>query len=153
MESHHFTTLATRLDGELHTGSLMRGIYATDASAYQETPQAVAIPQSEADLVKIIRFASEHKIGIIPRTAGTSLAGQVVGNGIIVDVSKHFTDILEINPEQNFVRVQPTPASSGPKPPPKTAPCSAVCSATIPVAQTPSATAASATMSSKSPPS
>ncbi|MFT6178083.1 MAG: FAD/FMN-containing dehydrogenase/Fe-S oxidoreductase [Akkermansiaceae bacterium] len=107
MESHHFTTLATRLDGELHTGSLMRGIYATDASAYQETPQAVAIPQSEADLVKIIRFASEHKIGIIPRTAGTSLAGQVVGNGIIVDVSKHFTDILEINPEQNFVRVQP----------------------------------------------
>lgn len=102
-----FSALAARLDGELHTDSLMRGIYATDASAYQETPQAVAIPHSEADLVEIIRFASEHKVGIIPRTAGTSLAGQVVGNGIIVDVSKHFTDILEINPEENFVRVQP----------------------------------------------
>jgi len=107
MELSYFTDLATRLDGELHTDSLMRGIYATDASAYQETPQAVAIPESEADLIELIRFASEHQIGIIPRTAGTSLAGQVVGNGVIVDVSKHFTAILEINPEENFVRVQP----------------------------------------------
>lgn len=107
MDSVPFTDLATRLDGELHTDSLMRGIYATDASAYQETPQAVAIPKSEADLIELIRFASQHKIGIIPRTAGTSLAGQVVGNGIIVDVSKHFTEILEINAAENSVRVQP----------------------------------------------
>ncbi|MEN8775357.1 MAG: FAD-linked oxidase C-terminal domain-containing protein [Akkermansiaceae bacterium] len=102
-----FSKLASLLDGELHTDDLIRGIYATDASAYQETPQAVAIPKSEADLVKIVRFAADQKIGIIPRAAGTSLAGQVVGKGIIVDVSKHFTKILEINSTEGWVRVQP----------------------------------------------
>jgi FAD/FMN-containing dehydrogenase/Fe-S oxidoreductase len=99
--------LASSLKGELHTDDLMRGIYATDASAYQEKPKAVAIPKTESDLIKLVRFAADRKIGLIPRTAGTSLAGQVVGNGIIVDVSKHFTGILEINSEEGWVRVQP----------------------------------------------
>ena len=96
--------LGRRLDGELHTGDLMRSIYATDASAYQETPSAVAIPRSERDLCELIRFARREKIGLIPRTAGTSLAGQVVGNGIVVDVSRHFTKILEINAEHPLLQ-------------------------------------------------
>ena len=106
-DTPRFSELESLLEGDLHTDSLIRGIYATDASAYQETPQAVAIPKTEADLVRLVRFAADQKIGIIPRTAGTSLAGQVVGKGIIVDVSKHFTDILEINSEESWVRVQP----------------------------------------------
>ena len=85
----------------------MRRIYATDASAYQEMPLAVALPENEADLVALIRFANKHGVGLIPRTAGTSLAGQVVGSGIIVDVSKHFTEILEINESEGWVRCQP----------------------------------------------
>ena len=101
------TKLGSVLEGELHTGRLMRTLYATDGSAYQEMPIAVAIPQSESDLVELIRLANEHRIGLIPRTAGTSLAGQVVGNGIVVDVSRHFTDILEINASEKWVRVQP----------------------------------------------
>ncbi|TRX56304.1 FAD-binding protein [Fulvivirga sp. M361] len=85
----------------------MRRLYATDASAYRELPDAVAIPKSVDDLKLLITFANEHSIPLIPRTAGTSLAGQVVGKGIIVDVSKHFTDILEVNKEEQWVRAQP----------------------------------------------
>ncbi len=99
--------LARSMDGDLHTGDLMRRIYATDASAYQEMPAAVAIPKSENDICGLIRFARQHHIGLIPRTAGTSLAGQVVGSGIVVDVSRHFTEILEVNAAEGWVRVQP----------------------------------------------
>ncbi|NBB18238.1 FAD-binding protein [Runella sp. CRIBMP] len=99
--------LAQRLKGELHYDSTMRTLYATDASAYREMPQAVAIPQDIEDLKTLISFARKHHTSLIPRTAGTSLAGQVVGNGIVVDVSRTFTKILEINPEERWVRVQP----------------------------------------------
>src|SRR6478736_6270033 len=85
----------------------MRTLYATDASAYREMPLAVAIPKSKNDLLKLIAFAKTENTSLIPRTAGTSLAGQVVGTGIIVDVSKHFTSILELNKEEGWVRVQP----------------------------------------------
>ncbi|HEY4149446.1 MAG TPA: FAD-linked oxidase C-terminal domain-containing protein [Chitinophagaceae bacterium] len=99
--------LAATLEGELHLDTTMRTLYATDASAYREMPLAVAIPQSIADIKKLIAFANAEKTSLIPRTAGTSLAGQVVGNGIIVDVSRHFTGILELNIEEQWVRVQP----------------------------------------------
>ena len=95
------------LEGELYLDDTMRMLYATDASAYQEKPLAVAIPKSVADIKKLIAFARENNTSLIPRTAGTSLAGQVVGNGIIVDVSKNFTDIIEFNKEEHWVRVQP----------------------------------------------
>ena len=99
--------LAKKLEGELHVDSVMRTIYATDASAYREMPLAVAIPQSIIDLKELIAFAAKERTSLIPRTAGTSLAGQVVGNGIVVDVSKHFNQILELNKEEGWVRVQP----------------------------------------------
>lgn len=70
-------------------------------------PAAVAIPKTVDDLKKLIAFANQFHTSIIPRTAGTSLAGQVVGPGIVVDVSKYFTKILEINPHERWVRVQP----------------------------------------------
>ncbi|MFC3198806.1 FAD-binding and (Fe-S)-binding domain-containing protein [Parapedobacter deserti] len=81
--------------------------YATDASVYQERPLAVAIPKDTDDLHTLIAFASTHGLTLIPRTAGTSLAGQVVGHGIVVDVSKHFNKVLEVNAEEHWVRVQP----------------------------------------------
>src|SRR6478672_11047936 len=99
--------LAATLEGEFYTDDTMRTLYATDASAYREMPLAVAIPKSKDDIRKLIAFAGQHHTSLIPRTAGTSLAGQVVGNGIIVDVSKHFTQILEFNKEQYWVNVQP----------------------------------------------
>jgi len=104
MTTHPFDQL--RISGDLCTGDMMRKLYATDASEYQEMPAAVAFPQTEADVREIIHFANRHGIGIIPRTAGTSLAGQVVGSGLVVDLSR-FNKILEINRETGRVRVQP----------------------------------------------
>ncbi|NNE01884.1 MAG: FAD-binding oxidoreductase, partial [Eudoraea sp.] len=85
----------------------MKALYATDASVYRKTPLAVAFPKSEEDIRKLILFADQHGIGLIPRAAGTSLAGQCVGEGIVVDVSKHFTKILHLNKEEKSVTVQP----------------------------------------------
>ena len=102
-----FAMLEKELEGQLFTDETTRKLYATDASAYREIPVAVAHPKSDADLVKLIRFANENKTSIIPRTAGTSLAGQVVGGGIVVDVSKHFNKILEINAKEGWAIVQP----------------------------------------------
>ena len=99
--------LAAELEGEFYYDNTIRTLYATDASAYREMPLAVAIPKSVADIRQLIAFAKTHHTSIIPRTAGTSLAGQVVGNGIIADVSKYFTRILELNKEEHWVRVQP----------------------------------------------
>ena len=99
--------LADSIEGDFFTDNTMRILYATDASAYREMPLAVAIPKTKEDIKKIISFAHTNNTSLIPRTAGTSLAGQVVGNGIIVDVSKNFTNILELNVAENWVRVQP----------------------------------------------
>ncbi|WP_299110689.1 FAD-binding and (Fe-S)-binding domain-containing protein [uncultured Winogradskyella sp.] len=100
-------SLKSKLDGELHFNDLMRKLYATDASVYRKLPLAVALPKSKADIKLLIDFAKNHKTSLIPRTAGTSLAGQCVGEGIVVDVSKHFTRILEINESKKTVTVQP----------------------------------------------
>ncbi|TLU98870.1 FAD-binding and (Fe-S)-binding domain-containing protein [Dyadobacter luticola] len=101
------SALARSLEGDLYYDNTMRTLYATDASAYREMPLAVAIPKSKKDLKTLISYATQNRISLIPRTAGTSLAGQVVGNGIVVDVSKNFTKILEINKSERWVRVQP----------------------------------------------
>jgi len=102
-----FRYLASRSAGELHTGDTLRRLYATDASEYQQLPAGVVFPKSEADLREIIRFANRNALGLIPRAAGTSLAGQCVGGGLVVDISKHFTTILAIDPVSRRVRVQP----------------------------------------------
>ena len=91
----------------LLTDPLHRIAYATDASAYREVPQGVAYPENEADIIDLINIAREQKTHLIPRAGGTSIAGQVVGSGIVVDISKHFKKILEINEEERWARVQP----------------------------------------------
>ena len=99
--------LATELEGDLLADAATRTLYATDASVYREMPQAVVLPKTENDICKLVRFAREHGASLIPRAAGTSLAGQVVGGGIVVDISRHLTRILEIDAAARRVRVQP----------------------------------------------
>ena len=101
------SALGLTLQGSLHTDIVMKTLYATDASAYREMPLGVAIPETKEDLEKIIRFADQHSIPLIPRTAGTSLAGQVVGKALVVDVSKFFNRILEVNKAESYVWVEP----------------------------------------------
>ncbi|AVR46391.1 FAD-binding oxidoreductase [Christiangramia fulva] len=99
--------LRKELTGEFFDDSLRRSIYATDASVYRELPLAVCYPANVPDLKLLIKFAAENGTSLIPRTAGTSLAGQCTGNGIVVDVSRHFTDIVKIDEKQKKVTVQP----------------------------------------------
>lgn len=99
--------LRKNIEGEILTDRVELTIYSTDASAYQEMPVAVVIPRSSKDIYAVIQFANEFNIPLIPRTAGTSLAGQVVGAGIIVDTSKHLNNIIEINKEEKWVRLEP----------------------------------------------
>ncbi|EEI93306.1 FAD binding domain protein [Sphingobacterium spiritivorum ATCC 33300] len=104
--------LSDLLNGDLYYNDTaqhrtIRIAYATDASVYQELPLAVAIPKDVHDLHLLMSYATAMAITLIPRTAGTSLAGQVVGKGIVVDMSKHFTHILELNTEEKWVRVEP----------------------------------------------
>ena len=107
-----FANLLPSLEGDLYFDespehTAQRVLHATDASVYQEMPVAVAIPRSVSDIKRLLRFAKQHSVGLIPRAAGTSLAGQVVGSGIVVDISKHFGQILEVDAQQRWVRVQP----------------------------------------------
>ncbi len=105
--NHKLEQLKKQLEGELFYDDLHRHIYATDASVYRMLPEAVAYPKNENDLKILIDYARNNNTHLIPRTAGTSLAGQVVGTGIIVDVSKYFTRILEFNEKEQWIKVQP----------------------------------------------
>ncbi len=99
--------LKKNFEGEVFVDEAMLTIYSTDASAYREMPLAVVIPRNKEDIHRLIQLANEFQLPIIPRTAGTSLAGQVVGKGIIVDVSKYMTKVLELNVKENWIRVEP----------------------------------------------
>jgi FAD/FMN-containing dehydrogenase/Fe-S oxidoreductase len=94
-------------NGDLYFDDLHRSIYATDASVYRKLPLAVAFPKDEAAVVQLVSFAGAHNISLIPRAAGTSLAGQCVGDGIVVDISKYFTKILQLDNETKTIKVQP----------------------------------------------
>ncbi len=108
LESNQFLKeLKVKLQGELLLDETTRRLYATDASSYRQIPLAVCYPKNDNDLKSLINFASKKQLSIIPRTAGTSLAGQVVGGGIVVDVSRTYTEIIEVNKSEKWVRVQP----------------------------------------------
>ena len=99
--------LQGRLTGSLVYDNLHKALYATDASVYRKIPLAVAFPKDEKDLQLLIEFATQNKVTLIPRTAGTSLAGQCVGDGIVVDVSKHFTNIIAFDELNKTITVEP----------------------------------------------
>ena len=99
--------LNNSLSGDVLFDNLHKTLYATDASVYKKIPLAVAFPKDEKDIIKLIEFATKNSITLIPRTAGTSLAGQCVGDGIVVDVSKHFTSIISFDEQAKTITLQP----------------------------------------------
>lgn len=107
MDKNLLKKLERSLDGELQADKLTTTLYATDASVYRKEPLAVAFPKTKDDIKRLVLFAGDNRLGLIPRTAGTSLAGQCVGDGIVVDTSKHFTKILHLDKHKKQVTLQP----------------------------------------------
>ncbi len=99
--------LQSQLQGELHWDSKHRAAYATDASLYQISPHAVAIPKNVDDLKSILSYCRDNHIPITARGSATSLAGQTVGQGMIIDFNKHFNKIIEINYDDKYAIIEP----------------------------------------------
>ncbi len=102
-----FAELKKRIDGEVRTDRYSRVLYSTDASIYQVMPLGVLIPRSVEDVQAAVTLASQFGVPILPRTAGTSLAGQAVNEALVIDFTRHLDRIIEIQPEERWVRVQP----------------------------------------------
>ena len=99
--------LRSSIKGEVFFDKVTLGIYATDASIYQITPVVVVLPRDETDVIAAVRTATEYKVSILPRGGGTSLNGQCVGSAMVIDFTKYMNKILEVNTDQQWVRVQP----------------------------------------------
>ena len=103
--------LAKRLrqetSGEVMTDSASRGRYATDASIYQAMPVAVFVPKTAQDIASAIQIAAELKVPVLPRGGGTSQCGQTTGAALIIDNTKYFRNILDLNVDKGYVEVEP----------------------------------------------
>ncbi len=99
--------LRRELEGEVRFDAFERGRYSADASIYQIEPLGVAIPTNASDVEALVSIAREEGVPIVPRGAGTSQAGQAIGEGLIVDTTKHLNQVLSIDAEARRVRVQP----------------------------------------------
>lgn len=98
---------AGQIEGECRADRYNRMLYSTDASLYQLLPHAVVIPRTTDDVVAAVALAAAHELPILPRAAGTSLAGQAVNEALVIDFSRHLDAILEVNAEERWARVQP----------------------------------------------
>ena len=101
---HH---LQKRVAGDLRTDTYSRILYSTDASIYQAVPYGVLIPKTVDDVHAAVELAAQYRVPILPRTAGSSLAGQAVNQALVIDMTRHLDRVLEVNPEERWVRVQP----------------------------------------------
>lgn len=99
--------LTKKIKGEVLSDEYSLGMYATDASFYQIKPLAIVLPLDESDVRRAVEIARAYKIKILPRGGGTSLAGQTVGDAIVIDFSKYMNKILEFNEKERWVKVQP----------------------------------------------
>lgn len=99
--------LEHRLEGDLFRDRAHRILYATDASVYRQVPLAVARPRHEGDLIRLVEWARETGCSLVPRGAGTSLAGQAIGPGVVVDTSRWMDGIVEVDPEARRARIRP----------------------------------------------
>lgn len=107
MKKTLFNDLDKSIEGNIKDDLSSRFLYSTDASIYQLMPRAIAFPKNESDLQTIIEFSKTKKIPVIPRGAGTGLAGQVLGDALIIDYSRYLNHIIEINSHEKFAIVEP----------------------------------------------
>ncbi len=105
--SELFAELRQTIQGEVRDDRLSRALYSTDASVFQIVPLGVVLPRSEPDIVSTVRICARHGVPLTARGGGTSQAGQCIGAGIVLDCSKYFHDVLEINADKRWVRIRP----------------------------------------------
>lgn len=99
--------LDARTFGDVRTDAYSKMLYSTDASMYQIMPHGVLIPKNNDDVHAAVELAAKHKMPILPRTAGSSLAGQAVNEALVIDFTTHLDEILEVNTDEHWVRLQP----------------------------------------------
>src|SRR5699024_9933882 len=92
---------------QIHTDEQTRRLYANDASSYEELPKAVAFPENTEDIIELVRYAREQNLPITARGAGTSLAGQTTGGGLVIDAGRYMNRILNIDTSNKSAHVQP----------------------------------------------
>src|SRR6201991_2203199 len=95
------------LAGEVDFSDRRRAEYAYDASVYRRVPLGVVFPRTDADAVAALEVGRAHEVAITARGAGTSIAGNAIGEGLVLDFSRHLDRIVEIDPERRIARVQP----------------------------------------------
>ncbi|MCP4510900.1 MAG: FAD-binding oxidoreductase, partial [Fuerstiella sp.] len=97
--------LVDSIDGEICVDDVTTALYASDASLYEIKPAAVVFPHSAQDVSTLARYASDNNVPLIPRGAGTGLAGGCLGAGIVMDFTRHMSDLIGM--DGDYVRVQP----------------------------------------------
>jgi FAD/FMN-containing dehydrogenase/Fe-S oxidoreductase len=99
--------LKRQIQGEVRFDTITRALYSTDASVYMIRPLGVAIPKNREDVIRIVQICGRMRCPLTMRGGGTSQAGQAIGEGLQVDISKYFNRVLEVNAEERWARVEP----------------------------------------------
>src|SRR5262245_873403 len=99
--------LRSRISGEVRFDRASRLMYSTDASIYEIEPIGVVLPRTHEDVFAVMEIAKDFKVPVLPRGAGTSLAGQTVGEAVVIDMSKYLNRVLEVNTEERWALVEP----------------------------------------------
>jgi len=99
--------LEDRVDGEVRFDEYSKGLYANDASIYQVEPIGVVKPVDTEDVSAVVEYCNANEVPVLPRGAGTSLAGQTVNEAVVLDFKAHMDEVLAFEPEANEVRAQP----------------------------------------------
>ena len=99
--------LRESIDGEVRFDTGSRALYATDGSLYRQVPVGVVLPRSRDDVIKTIALCRQADAPVLPRGAGTSLAGQCCNVAVVIDFSKYLNRILELDTERRRARVEP----------------------------------------------
>lgn len=103
----YLAELGKRTGGDIRSDSFSRVLYSTDASIYQVMPLAVVFPRDTEELQAGVELAARHGVPILPRTGGSSLAGQAVNEAVVFDLTRHLNRLLEVNTDEKWVRVEP----------------------------------------------
>src|SRR5262249_8233223 len=107
MNEDLYQALKTRIEGEVRFDRASRLMYSTDASIYEIEPIGVVIPRTHEDVFATMEVARDFQVPVLPRGAGTSLAGQTVGDAVVIDMSKQLNRVLEVNTEEKWAIVEP----------------------------------------------